>query len=236
MSIYNCSFRITALFLLPFVMGEAYTSSMGQSLSPSIYPTTPTQTLPGQSAQPAQTTPPKTPAPPKKAEAPKPKPKPKEENKAHKPPETFYYNSEAYKIHPQPTTDDSSEVLSLIENQVTSIQSHNLPKAYFDYTSPEFQKATSLEEFKYFIDSFPVLSKNKNAIFGNLIFKRPGIGSIQGTMTSTTGESLKIEYDLIKEGHQWKILGIQIFRPNVQIEQGPMPGPEPQYDFQRDIH
>jgi hypothetical protein len=133
-----------------------------------------------------------------------------------------YRNSENYyrqpeDIPPSPSAYDSQEILALIEDQIMAIQMTDASKAYYAFTADKFRDVTSLEEFKYFIDSFPVFSKNKNALFGNFEFK-DGIASIQGTLTATTGETLKVEYDFVKEGPQWKIIGIRLLKPPVKQE------------------
>src|SRR5262249_34694085 len=132
------------------------------------------------------------------------------------------------------------EILTLIQNQINALHARDFNKAYYNFTSPQFRQTTSFEEFKYFIESFPHLNKNKNALFGNLESKPDGVTSIQGTVTSQEGETLKVEYDFIKEGNEWKILGIKLFRPTSGPEPSapsPQIGPNPTayYDFQQDI-
>lgn len=152
-------------------------------------------------------------------------PKPKPESDEHF--ENYYSELPA-----RPTAFDSQEILNLIENQINAIQHHDINRAYNLFTSNQFRQTTSFEDFKYFVDSFPVFSKNKNALFGNLDLHRNGIASIQGTLTSIDGQTLRVEYKFVKEGSQWKIVGIELFRPSYQpqTEMGPQP-----YDFQADI-
>jgi hypothetical protein len=120
--------------------------------------------------------------------------------------------AESFPEAPQrPMTDQTHEILSLIENQMADIQSHQIEQAYERYTSNQFKIATSLEEFTYFINGYPEFSKNKNAFFGNIEPKPEGVFSIQGTLISTTGDSMNVEYDLVKEEGSWKIIGIKVF-------------------------
>lgn len=113
---------------------------------------------------------------------------------------------------PVHSTYDSQEILSLIENQLAAIHANDLFKAYANFTAAKFQETTTFDEFKYFVESFPVFSNNKNALFGNVDYKK-GVASIQGTLTSTTGESLRVEFNFVKEGPQWKIIGVKLLKP-----------------------
>jgi hypothetical protein len=53
------------------------------------------------------------------------------------------------------------------------------------------------------------------------------MASIQGSLTATTGETLKVVYDFVKEGPQWKIISIQLINPEQSMEQGEYPAPSP---------
>lgn len=134
---------------------------------------------------------------------------------------------------PRPVRDDTRLILTLIENQISAIQSNNLAAAYDSYTAIAFRNKTSLDEFKFFITSYPVFHRNKNAYFGCAEFAEDH-AEIGGTLTDTEGKSAKVDYFLTNENGEWKILGIQIdktapppadFKPTI----------ERHYDFQKDI-
>lgn len=110
---------------------------------------------------------------------------------------------------PEPTARDSSEILSAIENLLNAIQNKQYDIAYNSYTSLKFKKTASLEEFKFFITGYPIFTNNKNAIFGNLEFKNQ-VAVMQGTLTSTDGQILRVEFFFIKENSLWKIIGIEL--------------------------
>jgi Domain of unknown function (DUF4864) len=126
--------------------------------------------------------------------------------------ESYYRQSE--EAPPSHSAYDSQEILALIEDQLTAIHANNILKAYTNFTANKFQESTSLDEFKYFVESFPVFSNNKNALFGNIDYKKE-VAAIQGTLTATTGETLRVEYDFVKEGPQWKIIGIKLLKPQL---------------------
>ena len=140
------------------------------------------------------------------------------------------------KNYPQkPTANDTQAVLTLIENQMNAIQSNNIAAAYDTYTTIAFRNNTSLEEFKYFISSYPVFIKNRNSYFGGIKFQEDN-AIINGTLTATDGTTAIVEYYLNKENGLWKILGIEVKRPSVtSAKEDFLPKPEKHYDFQNDI-
>lgn len=92
--------------------------------------------------------------------------------------------------------------------QLATIKEGNIEKAYNDYVSDSFKKNTSFEEFKTFVTKYSAIAKNKKASFTT--WKVEGKkGYLQGTLTGEDGSTLLIEYELIKENGQWKILTIK---------------------------
>jgi len=129
-----------------------------------------------------------------------------------------------------PSPMDSAQILSLIESQINAIQKNDLISAYNDFTTGQFRNATTLDEFKYFITSYPVFTNTKNAYFGNADVKGD-YATIQGTISSVQGDNSFVTYYLAREGGNWKILGIDLPKPTANEQQ-----PEQQpYDFQGDI-
>jgi hypothetical protein len=114
--------------------------------------------------------------------------------------------------YPVPVKTDSQDLLTMIENQLNAIQNKDYQTAYNNYTSASFRQTTPLDQFVYFITNYPAFNANKNAIFGALDFKND-VASLQGTLTSTTGETIHVEYFLEKDGGLWKILGIKLVNP-----------------------
>jgi Domain of unknown function (DUF4864)/zinc-ribbon domain len=104
---------------------------------------------------------------------------------------------------------NSKELSDVIQGQLEQVRQHDLAKSYKDYTSKEFQKATSLEEFENFINNQPGFYDNVSLDLNKLTFNN-NIGTFSGIMSAKDGEKFSIEYDLIKEGGKWKIMHIQI--------------------------
>jgi hypothetical protein len=117
-----------------------------------------------------------------------------------------------YTVPSQPviqlTRQDSREILSNIENQLSALEKGNFKEAYDRYTSIPLRQITTLEQFTEFVKTHPALEKNKSAIFGNVEIK-DNVASIEGTLTSLDGKSMRFVYFFIKENSDWKIIGIE---------------------------
>ncbi len=96
----------------------------------------------------------------------------------------------------------------IINAQLNAIKAGKLEEAYYAYTSSQFQKNVSLEEFKHFVQQYPALSKNKKAHFTSWKIEN-NRGYVKGTLTGEDGSTLPIEYRMVKESGQWKILSIK---------------------------
>lgn len=92
----------------------------------------------------------------------------------------------------------------VIENQLVAIRANDLNKAY-SYNSEEFKKNTSLKDFTQFIENDPVLKNNESVTFYERDLKN-GKAHFIGIVKSHSGESVVVEYQLIKEGDTWKVV------------------------------
>ncbi len=108
-----------------------------------------------------------------------------------------------------PPNVNEDAVKGIILAQLKTIQAGDLTKAYFTYTSPDFQNATSLEEFKEFVHRFSVLSDNKSIELPTRILKENSI-TYRGTLTSKDGKVLGVEYQMIKIDDRWMIQEIKL--------------------------
>jgi len=121
-------------------------------------------------------------------------------------------------------TFNSEDLLKVITAQLNDIREQKTPHAYEAYTSKTFREATSGEAFDKFIHENAAFSKNASANFLRLVFNN-NIGTFKGTLTTRDGVIYPVEYDLILEDGQWKILHIQIYNP----EKNPSSPPETTY-------
>lgn len=100
------------------------------------------------------------------------------------------------------------DLVKLIEKQLEAARTNDFQGAY-SYTSKDFQQSTSLEKFKTFINQYPALREHISRTFTKreIVDHR---GRVLGTLTSKDGSVIRVEYLLVKEDNQWKILGIVI--------------------------
>lgn len=106
----------------------------------------------------------------------------------------------------------TSGLADAVNDQLSAIRSGDYAKAY-SYTSSEYQKKSSLNDFKKFIENSPALKKNERIFINNRKFTNEN-GFVKGTLTSKDGTSTPIEYELIKEHGEWKILEINATATN----------------------
>lgn len=102
----------------------------------------------------------------------------------------------------------SQSTSDVARQQLTAIKAGDIQQAYA-MTSTEFQKATSLKQFKKFLQSYPILSDSNSVTFSERKIDN-GMGYLAGTLTGPNGNTKNIEFQLIKEDEQWKIQGIQL--------------------------
>ena len=92
--------------------------------------------------------------------------------------------------------------------QLAALRAGDVAGAYA-YTSSDFQKATSLEDFKVFLQAYPSLSQNKSASFTSREVEN-NLGTLKGSLKAEDGAVTPVEYKLVKENDKWKILNIQL--------------------------
>jgi hypothetical protein len=108
---------------------------------------------------------------------------------------------------------NTSDLVNAIESQLTALRNGDVSKAYYAFTSRDFQRTTSPTAFEKFVQAHTVLNNNQVANFSNLSFKND-VGTFQGSLTSNNGQSSKVEYDLVYEDGKWRILSIQLLSDN----------------------
>lgn len=106
--------------------------------------------------------------------------------------------------------------VDVVDHQLEALRKQDIPQAYQAYTSKDFQSATSLDQFRNFIEAYPVFHNNQSAHFTQRSIEH-NIGTLKGNLTSDDHINTPIEYKLIKEEDKWKILSIRLLKPgNIQ--------------------
>ena len=84
----------------------------------------------------------------------------------------------------------------------------NLKGAY-ELTSRDFQKSTSLDQFQAFVKRYPSLSQNQGHTFTTRTTEGT-TGTLKGTLTAQDGAVTPVEFQLVKEQGEWRILFIEV--------------------------
>lgn len=113
----------------------------------------------------------------------------------------------------------TSGLTDTARHQLSALHNHDYQKAY-SYTSVEFKKNTSLDQFVEFVHSFPALEDNKDSTFSNRsIDAVSGVGTISGTLEANDGTTVSVSYQLVKEKNVWKIINIDVKSLNAGVNE-----------------
>lgn len=101
------------------------------------------------------------------------------------------------------------------------MRAKNIPQAYYKYTSKEFRKKTSYPDFQDIITKYPSLHDNISITLRGIQFQEE-TGRYSGILTAKNGEEILIEYELLKQGDTWKILGFTLFKAPTEADRSAM--------------
>jgi Domain of unknown function (DUF4864)/zinc-ribbon domain len=110
----------------------------------------------------------------------------------------------------------TESLVDVVDNQLNALRANDASKAYYAYTSKAFQNSTSLDEFRQFVQTYPIFSENQSAHFTQRSIK-DHVGILKGNLTSKDHVNTPVEFKLIKEGDKWKILSVRLLKPNLRI-------------------
>ncbi len=99
-------------------------------------------------------------------------------------------------------------ITDVVNKQLVALKKGDLYTAY-SLTSKDFKNSVSFESFKEFVERYPSLSKNKSHSFTERSIEN-NIGTLKGTLKSEDGAITPVEFKLIKEEGEWKILAITL--------------------------
>lgn len=107
----------------------------------------------------------------------------------------------------------------VIDEQLEAIRGNKLTEAYYAYTAKEFQDATSLDEFKKFLKSFPEIGTHDSKDYEDLEDQN-NIKLVKGLFKTKSGDHFNVLYQLIEQDGKWKILNMKVIPSKDQKEQG----------------
>lgn len=103
----------------------------------------------------------------------------------------------------------SEDLTSSVEGQLSALKENKITEAYYDFVSKEFQKVTSLEKFREFINRYPLFSQTKSVRFINREVN-DDVGTLNAILTTSNNVQIPVQYKLYKEEGKWKILSIRL--------------------------
>lgn len=105
----------------------------------------------------------------------------------------------------------TEDLLTPVKEQFEALKENRVTEAYYKFTSPEFQKSTSLIEFRQFIEANQAIFKETTFEYENGVTEG-NYGILSGLIKSPNGQSINIEYYLKFDEDAWKIMAIK-FNP-----------------------
>ena len=102
----------------------------------------------------------------------------------------------------------TSGLVDPLDRHLDALAKGDLEAAYAE-TSVAFRDNTSPEQFAAFVRGNPSLSRITGHSFGERSWEN-NIGSVKGTLKTSDGGVVPVEFRLVKENDQWKILGIKL--------------------------
>ncbi|MBU0498993.1 MAG: DUF4864 domain-containing protein [Gammaproteobacteria bacterium] len=102
----------------------------------------------------------------------------------------------------------TGDLQATVDSHLASLRSGDIESAY-GQTSPEFKQATSLDAYKKFVETYPVLTKHSAFSFDSRGFEN-NRGQVMGHLTDGSNKLAKIEFQMVKIEDKWMIQGIDL--------------------------
>lgn len=94
------------------------------------------------------------------------------------------------------------------DKEMKALKANDYAGAYA-LTSSEFQASTTLDQFKSFMAQYPAMVSNKSYSF-NERNMADNAGNVIGKIVGLDGKNYNLEFQMIKEGDDWKILNFHM--------------------------
>lgn len=125
--------------------------------------------------------------------------------------ENFFENR--FSLQP-PTEEDELAVVQAVKDFLDKIKAGDISGAYFLTTSPQFQLATPLENFRIFVQSFHDIDLKEKFNIHNVIFtdanktKAAFAVMLKG---KKKGQRFNLEFALENQDGDWKIMSVKVY-------------------------
>lgn len=100
------------------------------------------------------------------------------------------------------------KLIQVVQNQINAIREQDLSKAYYAFSSPQFQITTTRDSFGSFISGYPELKENSKLEVDDIQLKK-GIATVLAKLSSKDGGRKTFEWRLVQEKDRWKILSVK---------------------------
>ena len=107
----------------------------------------------------------------------------------------------------------SEKLVRVIQAHLTALREGDFERAFFEYTAKTFREESPFYIFKEFMNLHPEFSESETSSFNKLEFNR-NVATISGYLVDSEYQKYHVEYDLIQEDRNWKILHIEVEQPN----------------------
>lgn len=105
----------------------------------------------------------------------------------------------------------------VISGQLSKLKERHFSEAYYEYSSPAFQKVNPLQEFKAFILSCPAILEQKSSSIASKTLQG-NKAKIVVTLLSNDNEEARIFYSLVRNEGDWKIQKMNVIDKSVVNE------------------
>jgi hypothetical protein len=122
-----------------------------------------------------------------------------------------FVKEDRLQVKKQKISAKQEDIYKPIEAQLKELKSHNITKAFHGLVSKDFEAETSYEQFRQYVESYPILTH-----YTKYVFKDHSIEDEIGNVTvilNPDKEAIPLEYKLIDEEGSWKIWSIRIVLP-----------------------
>lgn len=103
-----------------------------------------------------------------------------------------------------------------IERQLEALRRGDIDGAYAQ-TAQAFRQATSKQAFSAFLRTNPALTEAADISIAERSWENDN-GNVRGSLKTQDGGVVPVEFRLVREGGEWKILGIQLPKQGVANE------------------
>jgi len=102
----------------------------------------------------------------------------------------------------------TSGLVDPIDRQLAAIKRGDMQAAYAE-NAIAMRDRISLAQFEAFVKRHPVLQRNADRTFTSRSLQG-ATGEVKGTLTDDRGAVMPVQYQLVKENDQWRILNIHL--------------------------